>query len=201
MNQLKIFLTIIFAVMLSITLNAQMMHQKKDTTKTGNQQMMQSDMMGGNMMQGRMGMSQNMPMQKYMMMIQKLPMMTQTLSLTESQAKQLLAMRTDFMKKKIDYQAAIDKKKIDLENMLENEASSSELKTAMESIADSKIDMNINAYEASKKMKGALTDQQKQTLKNIWMNQGMMGGGMMQNGMMNNSRMQQGGVMNDDDQN
>ncbi len=159
--------------------------------------MMRGGMMQGGMMQGGMGMmNQNMPMQKYMMMIQKLPMMTQALSLTESQAKQLLAMRTDFMKKKIDYQAAIDKKKIDLENMLENDASSSELKTAMESIADSKIDMNISAYETSKKMKGALTDQQKQTLKNIWMNQGMMGGG-----MMNNSQMQQGGVMNDDDQN
>ena len=180
-------------------MNAQMKHQKKDTTKTVNQQMMQSGMMGGNMMQGGMmqnmmqgGMSmmnQNMPMQKYMMMIQKLPMMGQVLSFTDAQTKQFLEIRTDFMKKKIDYQASIDKKKIDLENLLDSDASSSEIKNAMQDIANTKIDLNIQAYETSKKMKGVLNDQQKQTLKNWMMNSG----GMMQNGMM------QGGVMDNED--
>lgn len=47
-------------------------------------------------------------------------------------------------------------------------------------------------------MKNVLNEQQKQTLKNMQMNQGMMGGGMMQNGMMQNSG-DQHGVMDDDD--
>jgi len=198
MKQLKILLTIILSLGFFIPMNAQMMHQKKDTTKTGSRQMMRRGMMGGNMMQGGMMqnmmrdgmMNQNMPMQKYMMMIKKLPMMGQALSLTESQTKQLAEMKTDFMKKKIDYRASIDKKKIDLENLLDSDASSSEIKNVMQEIANTKIDLNIHAYETSKKMKGVLNDQQKQILRNMWMNQGMMGSGMMQ-----------GGVMDDDDQN
>lgn len=221
MKSTKYLLTLIFAVLLILPVNAQMKDHHPDTTSSSqmNEGGMMKNMMGKGMMQnmmqgGMMGnmmpcemctMKQNMPMQKYMKLIQKLPMMTQQLSLTDSQSEELAKMKTGFMKKKIDYQADIDKKKIDLENLLDNNASSNEIRNAMLNIASTKIDMNISAYETANKMKNVLNDQQKQTLKNMQMNQGMMGGGMMknmmQNGMMDGNGMMNGGVMNNENDN
>lgn len=227
MKRLTLIFSFFLIGILVLPINAQMMKHNQDSTSAemnqsgmmsggmmgGNQNqsgmmmnrqggmmgnMMQGGMMGG--MQGMGMMNQNMPIKKYMMMINKLPNMGQALSLTDEQTKQLMSMQTDFLKKKIDYQAAIDKKKIDMKNLLDNDASSSEVRSTMQEIANSKIDMHVNAYETANKMKNMLNAQQKQTLKNWMMNSGgMMGGGMMQNGMMQGSGMQQGGMMNNSD--
>ena len=210
MKRTSIFITLLLILLISVPSFAQM-HQKDDDQKNkpdsmmGN--MMQGGMMGNMMQGGMMGgmqgmgmMNQNQPIKKYMMLIKKIPNMGQALSLTDEQTKQLISMQTDFMKKKIDYQAAIDKKKIDMKNLLENDASSSEVRSAMQEIANSKIDMHVNAYDTANKMKNVLNAQQKQTLKNWMMNSGgMMGGGMMQNGMMQGSGKQHGGVMDDEE--
>jgi hypothetical protein len=192
--------------MLTAPLSAQMMQGNKKNNKQGKQQMMGGNMMQSgmmqNMMQGGMGMmNQNMPIKKYMMLINKLPGMSAALSLTDSQTKQLTKMKTDFMKSKIDHQSAIAKKKIDVETLLEDNAPSSEIRSAMEEIANSKIDMHIAAYETANKMKGVLNAEQKESLKNNMMNQGMMQGGMMGNGGMMQNGMMNGGVMNDEDNN
>lgn len=226
MKRLTLIFSFLLIGILVLPINAQMMQHNQDSTSSGMNQsgmMSGSGMMGGNqnqsgmmmnrqggmmgnMMQGGMMggmqgmgmMNQNMPIKKYMMMINKLPSMGQALSLTDEQTKQLMSMQTDFMKKKIDYQAAIDKKKIDIKNILDKGASSSEVRSAMQEIANSKIDMHVNAYETANKMKNVLNAQQKQTLKNWMMNSGgMMGSGMMKNGMMQGSGMQQGGVMDE----
>jgi hypothetical protein len=183
--------------MLTAPLSAQMMQGNKKNNKQGKQQMM-----GGNMMQSGMGMmNQNMPIKKYMMLINKLPGMSAALSLTDSQTKLLKKMKTDFMKSKIDHQSAIAKKKIDVETLLDDNASSSEIRRAMEEIANSKIDMHIAAYETANKMKSVLNAEQKESLKNNMMNQGMMQGGMMGNGGMMQNGMMNGDVMNDEDNN
>lgn len=217
MKRLTLIFSFFLIGILVLPINAQMMKHNQDSTSSGMNQsgmmsgsgmmggqgmmqpmmrnMMQRGMMGNMMQGGMMGgmqgmcmMNQNMPIKKYMMMINKLPNMGQALSLTDEQTKQLMSMQTDFMKKKIDYQAAIDKKKIDMKNILDNDASSSEVRSAMQEIANIKIDMHVNAYETANKMKHVLNTQQKQTLKNWMMNSG---------GMMQGSGMQQGGVMDE----
>jgi len=142
-------------------------------------------------------MGQNMPMQKYGMMINRLPNMQQQLSLTDDQVEKLLDLQTNFKKQQIDFQAELQKKQMKLRNLLADNASASQVKNQMEACSETKINMKVAAYETAGKMKTVLNNDQKEQLQHMMMQQdGMIQGhgGLMQNrrGMMNQGR---GGMM------
>ncbi len=179
----KIYLTLgilISAFLISSTSYAQNMgNMHKNSPKTNNTKMMHSSMMektGGNMMQGAMMkcmkgktgmMSRNNPLKKSMMIINKLPGMSKVVSLTKAQKRQLMEKKIDFLKRKIDYKAAIAKEELDLENLFQNNAPSSKIRNVMQRIAKNKIDLSISGYDTAIAMKNLLNAKQKQTLKNM----------------------------------
>jgi hypothetical protein len=181
--------------------SAQMMGQN-------NNQNQQQGMMlqRGGMMQGMMGngmcpmcgqmMGQNMPMQKYGMMVNRLPNMQEQLSLSDEQVEKLLPLQAEFYKQQIDYQVELRKKQMKLKNLMADNASASQVKDQLEACSETKINMKVAAYETAGKMKALLNSDQKEHLKNQMMQgDGMMNqgrGGMMQNrgGMMQNQNNQ-----------
>lgn len=201
MKGLKYVLSIVLIMFFALPSQAQMMGNQDSTydrtnrsrygntmhhNMMGNNQnygMRRGHMMGHNNQNGWM-MNQNSPIKKYIIMINRLPNMKSPLNLTEEQSMQLKNLQTDFTKKRIDIQANISKQKLDLENLLSSGASSSELRSEMQKIADMKINMNIAAYEIAQEMKALLNEDQKQNLDNMFMDQGYMGNGIMQNNMM-----------------
>jgi hypothetical protein len=162
--------------------------------------MMQTGMMGGNMMMqnGMMGnmcpmcgaMSQNMPMQKYMMTVMHLPDMQKQLSLTDDQTEQLIDYRADFKKQLADYHAELNERQMKLEKLLDKNPSTSEVKAMMEECAEMNINIKASAYDTA----GKMTAEQKQNFYPLMMQQtkmmqkqkGMMQGYDMQGGMNQN---------------
>lgn len=195
-----------FLLVAGLTVNAQTGHEHGQKSKEPQSTTMQkSGMMQGGMMQGMMNkemcpmcgqmMNQDMPMQKFGMMVNHLPTMQQQLSLTDDQVNQLYDLQTDFKKQQIDYQAELRKKQMKLKGLLNDMAPATQVKNQMKDCADTKINMKVAAYETAGKMKAVLTKDQKEQMKNMMMQQGgMMEGGTMQGkgGMMNQS---QGGMM------
>jgi len=151
---------------------------------------MMMNMMGNGMfpMSGQMG--QDKPMQKYGMMVNRLPNMQQQLSLKNDQVEKLLDLQTGFKKQQLDYQAELRKKQMKLKTLLTDNTSASQVKNQMEACSETKINMKVAAYETAGKMKAVLTDEQKEQLQNMMMQQGGMMEG--QGGMMNHG---QGGMM------
>jgi hypothetical protein len=195
--------------MAGYTVNAQTGHEHNNKQDQDQQQgmmmqksgMMQGGMMqGSGMMQGMMNngmcpmcgqmMNQDMPMQKYGMMVNKLPTMQEQLSLTDGQVDQLYDLQTDFKKQQIDFQAELRKKQMKLKGLLKDMAPADQVKKQMEACSEIRINMGIAAYETAGKMKAVLNNDQKEQLKNMM----MQSGGMMQGqgGMMNQG---QGGMM------
>lgn len=185
--------TILF--MAGYTASAQMMGQKN------NQNQQQGMMMQrGGMMQGMMGkgmcpmcgkmMGKNMPMQKYKILVNKLPNMDKELSLSQVQTEKLIDLQTDFKKQQIEKMAELKKNRLKLQSLLDDSASSEKIRTQMQACSALKMDMKMSAYETAKKMKAELTDEQKTTLKDIMNHKtGTMQGGMMKHnrgGMMQN---------------
>ena len=196
-----------FVLVVGLTINAQTTHehaqQSKQQQSTTMQQggMMQGGMMQPGMMGQRgMGMMQGMvqgemcpmcgqmmqqqPMQKYMMIVNRLPHMQQQLSLSQEQTEKLIDLQADFQKRQSRHQAAMASNHQKLQSLLDNMASAAEIKQQMQQCTNSRIDMGIAAYETAGKMKAVLTADQKEQLKNMMMQQG---GGMMnqaQGGMM-----------------
>ena len=173
MKKLAMILTTVFFLS-GFTVEAQMgqMHNKQSVQQQG---MMQRGMMGNGMcpMCGKM-MQQQMPMKKYMMMVHKLPAMQEQLSLSDEQVNQMIDLQTAFKKQQVDYQATLSKKQMQMKKLLDSNASAAEVKTQMKLCADTKVDMKVAAYETAGKMKALLTDDQKDELKNIMMQQGSM---------------------------
>ena len=186
-----LIITISLLFLAGYSANAQMGQQKQQ--KKG--MMMQK----GAMMHGMMGqqncphcgqmMNQDMPMKKYMMMVNHLPMMQEQLSLEQNQTEQLIDLQTEFKKQQIDYQAELMKKKMQLKNLLNEDASADEVKSRMQECSQTKINMKIAAYETAREMKAVLNKDQMEKLENNMMMHGGMQG---QRGMMQNRR---GGMM------
>jgi hypothetical protein len=168
MKKLAMILTTVFFLS-GFTVEAQMgqMHNKQSVQQKG--------MMGDGMcpMCGKM-MQQQMPMKKYMMIVHKLPAMQEQLSLSDEQVNQMIDMQTAFKKEQVDYQATLSKKQMQMKKLLNSNAPAAEVKTQMKQCADTKVDMKVAAYETAGKMKALLTDDQKDKLKNIMMQQGSM---------------------------
>jgi len=188
--------------MTGYTASAQMMGQNNMQNQKQGMMMQNNGMMQGMMgngmcpMYGQM-MNQNMPMQKYGMMVNRLPNMQEQLSLSDEQVENLLDLQTEFKKLQIDHKAELRKKQMKLKSLLDDNASVSQVKNQMEACSETKINMKVAAYETAGKMKAVLNSDQKEQLKNMMMQSGgmMQGqGGMMQNrrGMMNQG---QGGMM------
>jgi len=185
MNKLGIIATALL-FMAGYTASAQTGHDHNNKQDQKKGMMMQNSgiMQGGGMMQGMMGegmcsmcgmmMNQKMPMKKYMMMVNNLPNMQQQLSLSDDQVNNMIDLQTDFKKQEVEYQAELSKKQMKMEKMLNNMPSAEELKKQMQQCADTKINMKVAAFETVKKMKDLLTEEQKETLRNMMMNQGGM---------------------------
>ena len=146
---------------------------------------MHHNMMGGMMCPMHKGMmGQQMPMKKYMMAVNMLPNMQEKLSLTQDQTEKLIDMQAAFKKQQVDYQADLSKKRMKLQSMMKNEASASDIKSQMQSCSETKVNMKVAAYETAHQMKSVLTDEQREQLDDMMMQQGsMMQGGMQQGGM------------------
>ena len=202
MKKLVIIVTVLL-FSIGYTASAQTGHEHDNNQSQKQGMMMQkSGMMQGGMMQGMMGngmcpvcgqmMSQNMPMKKYGVMVNRLPNMQQQLSLSDEQVERLIDLQTEFKKQQIDYQAELRKKQMKLKGLLADNASASQVKNQMQACSETKINMKVAAYETAGKMNAILNSDQKEQLKNNM----MQGDGMMQGGMMNQGHGQsQGGMM------
>ncbi len=166
--------------MAGYTANAQMRRQQNVQNRQHNMMMQNNGMMQGMGMGmcpmcGQM-MNRNMPMQKYGMMVNRLPALQQQLSLDDNQVEKLIDLQTEFKKQQVGYKAELQKKQMKLKSLLDGNASGSEVKNQMEACSETKINMKVAAYETAGKMKAVLNDDQKEQLQNMMMQQG----GMMQ---------------------
>ena len=173
------------------TANAQMMGQNYNQNQQWGMMMNRGGMMQGMMgngmysMNGQM-MGQNMPMWRYGMMINRLPDMQQQLSLNDDQVGQLIDLQTNFKKQQIDYRAELQKQQMQLQNLLNDNASATKVKNQLEACSETRINMKLAAYENFAKMKAVLNDDQKEQIDNMMMQQGRIMQG--QGGMMNQRR-------------
>jgi Spy/CpxP family protein refolding chaperone len=158
-----------------------------DSTKSmGTGTMMKGTIMRGQMM-GRQGMpghgmAGGMPcslsmLNQQMMWVNRLPDMQNDLSLTDEQVKKLTQLRTEFQKKQIDLKAEAGKKQIDLNTLIDQGVSGAEIRKALQAFTNIEIDSAVSAYETAMKMKGLLTEEQRQKLNDNVHGHGMMMGG------------------------
>jgi hypothetical protein len=140
------------------------------TNMRGAHMMHQGRMMHSNMMSMKHGHMQGMHQKgmmhgmMYRMMVQKLPMMQDELNLESDQVKRLIDMKADFMKKKVDLRQNLMKHQEEVHNMVMEEASAEDYRSRLMNFYESRLDMQVAAYEAYQQMKGVLTGQQQQTL-------------------------------------
>ena len=183
-----------FMLVAGLTVNGQTEHEHGQQSKEQQSTtMQQGDMKQGGMMQGMMQdgvcpmcgqmMQQDMPMKKYMMMVNRLPRMQQQLSLSQEQTEKLIDLQAGFQKEQARHQTSMASNNEKLQTLLDNMASAAEIKMQMQQCANSRIDMGIAAYETAGKMKAVLTADQKEKMKNMMMQQG-------QSGMMKNQNNQ-----------
>ncbi|MFO7790449.1 MAG: Spy/CpxP family protein refolding chaperone, partial [Bacteroidales bacterium] len=179
MKNLAIVITAVF-FLAGLSANAQM-HQGRSQQSGQQQGMMRGGMMH-NMMKGGMmcpmqqGMmsGQQMPMKKYMRMVHMLPNMQEQLSLSQDQVEQLIDLQTSFKKQQVDYKADLAKKRMNLRNMMMNDASANDIESQLQACSNTKINMKVAAYETANNMKSVLTDEQKDNLQNMMQKVDMM---------------------------
>lgn len=179
MKKLAVVVTAIL-FLAGFTANAQMHHGKSQ--KQGQKQgmmMQKSEMMQGSMMQGMMG--QQMPMKKYMMTVNMLPRMQSKLSLTQEQTEKLIDLQTAFKKKQVEFKGDMAKKRMELKNLLDQNASGNKVRSQIEQCTNIHVNMMVAAYETANKMKSVLSDTQKEQLKNMMSSKGSMMKGDMKN--------------------
>ncbi len=178
MKKLITIATALF-LMAGYMVNAQTSHNHNHNNKQDQKQNMTMQKKG--MMQDMM--NQNMPMEKYMMMVNQLPNMQQQLSLSDMQMEQLNDLQAGFKKQQIDFQSELQKKQAKLKSLLDDMAPVNQVEKQMQECANTKISMGLAAYETAGKMKAVLNNDQQEVLNNRMIQQG----GMMnpkQNGMM-----------------
>ncbi len=178
MKKLITIATALF-LMAGYMVNAQTSHNHNHNNKQDQKQNMTMQKKG--MMQDMM--NQNMPMEKYMMMVNQLPNMQQQLSLSDMQMEQLNDLQAGFKKQQIDFQSELQKKQAKLKSLLDDMAPVHQVEKQMQECANTKISMGLAAYETAGKMKAVLNNDQQEVLNNRMIQQG----GMMnpkQNGMM-----------------
>ncbi|NOX35999.1 MAG: hypothetical protein GXO78_00530 [Calditrichaeota bacterium] len=143
---------------------------------------MHGGMMGGKGMMGHMGCGKMMGMHGPMMgafhTIHHLPDLQKKLNLNDDQVQKLKSIRAVFLKNKIDREAEIQKKKVDLDMLIDKNASPAQVRKVLKGIFDAKLELQVSAYETSQKMLGVLTLEQREQFKGQKKKcmMGMMGG-------------------------
>jgi len=144
------------AVQLDTSTGMGMMHGK----------MMKSKGMCGGMMKGgmmnMMGDKGMMIMHPFFHTIHHLSDMKDELNLTDKQIEQLKNISNEFQKRNADWKAAIEKKQIDLKLQFDNNASVKEVKKYFQAISETKLEIQISAYESAQKMLSVLNTKQKE---------------------------------------
>ncbi len=135
-------------------------------------------MKGQGMMQGQKGsvcpmhkqmMHRNMPMKKYMMIVQCLPNMAAQLDLNDNQVEKIVNIQVAYQKERLDSKAQLTKQRIKMKNLLDQNADAEEIKKHLEACSKIKIDLKLAAYEAANKMLNVLSDQQKEDFEEMIM--------------------------------
>jgi hypothetical protein len=150
-------------------------YNKQDQARQQGMMMQKNAMMQGGMMNNGMCpmcgqmINQDMPMQKYGMMINQLPEMQQQLSLTDDQVNKLYDLQAEFKKQQIDMQAELRKKQMKLKSLLADMANASQIKEQLKDCSETRINMGIAAYETAGKMQSLLNNDQKEQLKSKMM--------------------------------
>jgi len=75
---------------------------------------------------------------------------------------QLKNISNEFQKRNADWKAAIEKKQIDLKLQFDNNASVKEVKKYFQAISETKLEIQISAYESAQKMLSVLNTKQKE---------------------------------------
>jgi Spy/CpxP family protein refolding chaperone len=120
---------------------------------------------------------------KIIMTIHFLPELKDSLSLTDQQVNQLSDLQTDFMKKRIDWNAAAEKQMIDLRGLIDKNAPATEVQKVLQSISTNRIDMMVAGYTTYQKMLSVLNADQKTKLDKIKFHREHWSKRMMQHGM------------------
>lgn len=140
--------------------------EKKPCGMMGGKSMMNGGMMGQKgMMGGNMGMHG--PMHKFTHTVHHLPDLKSQLGLNDTQVEQLKNIRADFLKKKADLKASLEKKSIDLGLLLDKNASPTEVKKLLNAKANIQVTMQVTAYQTARKMQALLTTDQLQKFKSM----------------------------------
>lgn len=117
------------------------------------------------------------PAFKIMMTIHFLPEMKDTLSLTDQQVEQLDNLQTNFLKQRVDWNAAAEKQMIDLRNLIDKNAPAADVQKALQSVSSNRIDMMVAGYTTYQKMLAVLNSDQKTKLDQMkfreWRSKGM----------------------------
>ena len=152
------------------SMHRQMMGREGMGMREGMQQGMQGWGMSGNMHCVLCLVNQE------MMWVNRLPDMQSELSLTDDQVTKLTQLRTLVQKQKIDLNAEVQKKQIDLKTLMEQGASGAEIRKSLQAITNLEVDSAVATYETAMKMKSLLTAQQKEKLDESEYSQRWMGG-------------------------
>ncbi len=148
----------------------------------GGKGQMQGHMKGGHGMMGKMDCGHKMAMHGPLMgafhTIHHLPDLQKQLTLNDDQVQKLKNIQADFLKRKIDLKAVIQKEKVDLKMLVDKNASPAQVRKVLKGILDTKLELQINAYETSQKMLSVLTLEQREQFKSKKKKckMGMMGG-------------------------
>ncbi len=110
------------------------------------------------------GNNQQMPMQKYQMLVNNFPSMQQQLNLTSDQESKLIDLRSEYLKKKIDWQASLQKERMKLNELLKSDAAADAVQKQIEACTTIKTTIKVEAYKTVMAMKKILNSDQLEKL-------------------------------------
>jgi Spy/CpxP family protein refolding chaperone len=108
-------------------------------------------------------------LEPYMWIVDRLPGMQDELSLTQEQSGQIIDMQMDFLKQKIDMDAALNKGQINLRQLLKTGATADAIADELAKCNEMSTKIAISAYETALKMETVLNATQKQQLNDLLM--------------------------------
>ncbi len=132
--------------------------------------MMSSSGMRGGMMGRKTGMMRGMAspgdavFTKLVRRIQSLPEQTQQLALSDQQVKSLSGLRAEFRKGQADFQAALQKARVDLKSLISKESSTEKVNSALDRALKAERDLKLNIYETYIRALNVLTPEQRSKL-------------------------------------
>ena len=109
-------------------------------------------MMGGMMME---------PLHSYLRALAHSSGWMAKLDLSDQQKTKLVTLRADFLKRKADLQAELQKAKIDLDLLLGKNAPPAKVKQLLEKYYSSKVALQVDAYKTAQQIRSLLTPQQR----------------------------------------